>query len=233
MNEDKELPSSWVSLKEAVILMALIAIIITITAPLINVAIKPWPAIWRFFILTVWQSLVVIGMVGLVFFSRRLSLKDLGLGLPMFSQGLGPGIYWGTGIFIAVIISGMVMQQFLPIPPKPQAFAEVLLAAQRPVELGAGILIAVVVAPLAEELLFRGLLFPAMRERVGPTAAIILNGVLFAGVHMDLFRFIPLAVGGMFLAWLFNRSRNLYVAIAAHGTWNALMLAVLLLGKFA
>ncbi|MEW6661057.1 MAG: CPBP family intramembrane glutamic endopeptidase [Bacillota bacterium] len=232
MIEDKEPPSSLLSLKEAAVLLALIALIITVSASIINVIIKPWPDIWRFFILTFWQSLVVIGIVGLVFFSRQLSLQDLGLDLSGFFRGLGLGINWGIGIFIGVVFTGMLVQLLLPFPPKPQAFTDVLLAARLPVELGAGILIGVVLAPLAEELLFRGMLFPAMREKMGLATAIILNGAVFAGVHMDLFRFIPLAVGGMLLAWLFNRSRNLYVAIAAHSTWNALMLAVLLLAKF-
>jgi len=229
MIENKEPPSSWISLKEAIVLFAFIFIMIAITVTILSVIIDPWPQIWRFYILMLWQSLVIVGVIGLVFFSRQLSLKDLGLDLSGFFRGIGTGINWGAGIFVGVFITGMLLQFLGPLSPKQQDFAEVVLASRQPAELWAGILIGVVLAPLAEELLFRGMLFPAMREKMGLTTAVILNGAFFAAVHMDALRFLPLAVGGMLLAWLFGRTGNLYVAIAAHSTWNALMLAMLLL----
>jgi membrane protease YdiL (CAAX protease family) len=233
MIEDKKPQAAYLRLKDAAILLALIAFTITVTASLINSLIEHLPDIWRFFILILWQSIVIIGIVALAFFSRRLSLVDIGLAFSGLRSGLFLGIKWGLGIFFAVVISGLLIQLLLPIPPEPQIFVEILLATRQPVELGIGILIGVILAPLAEELLFRGMLFPAMRDKLGLSVALILNGAVFAGMHMDLYRFLPLMVGGMLLAWSFNRTRNLYVAIAAHSTWNALMLMLLLLGMFA
>jgi len=229
MIENKEPPSSWLSLKEAAVLFAFIVVMIAVTVSILSVIFDPWPQIWRFYILMLWQSLVIIGIIGLVFLIRQFSLKDLGLDLSGFFRGLSSGIKWGAVIFAGVVLTGMLVQLLVPITPKPQDFAEVVLAARQPVELWAGIVIGVILAPLAEELLFRGMLFPAMREKMGLTTAVILNGAFFSAVHMDAFRFLPLAVGGMLLAWLFGRSGNLYIVIAAHSTWNALMLAMLLL----
>jgi len=84
------------------------------------------------------------------------------------------------------------------------------------------ILIACVLAPVAEEIVFRGVLLSALRERYGDASAIALSSLAFALVHVSLFAIPPIFVFALLLGWLFVRTRSLWVSIAAHAMFNAL-----------
>ena len=79
------------------------------------------------------------------------------------------------------------------------------------------------VAPLVEELLFRGLGF-SLLERFGRWPAILLVGVTFALAH-GLFQAFPeLAIFGCALAWLRANTKSVFPGMLLHGTFNALAL---------
>jgi membrane protease YdiL (CAAX protease family) len=85
-----------------------------------------------------------------------------------------------------------------------------------------GILVTVaVLAPVFEELLFRGVILPALRERLGPWLAILLSGVLFAAIHLDLRALVPLATLGCLLGYVAHRGGSLVPAILVHALWNS------------
>jgi len=85
-----------------------------------------------------------------------------------------------------------------------------------------------VVAPICEELLFRGFMYRALRNWRGAWPASILTGVVFGAVHgasapaVDL---LPLALLGILLCWVYELSGSLYPCIALHLTNNALALS--------
>jgi membrane protease YdiL (CAAX protease family) len=82
-----------------------------------------------------------------------------------------------------------------------------------------------VLAPVCEEFLFRGFIFGALRNWRGPWPAAILTGVLFGGVHAgsapaaDL---VPLAVLGVVLCVLYERTGSLYPCIGLHALNNSI-----------
>lgn len=88
---------------------------------------------------------------------------------------------------------------------------------------------AVLVAPLVEETVFRGLLYPALRRRLGVRGAVVLSSALFGLVH-GLSHMAPLAILGVFLAFLVERTGALIACVAAHMAFNALTVAQLLGG---
>jgi membrane protease YdiL (CAAX protease family) len=83
-------------------------------------------------------------------------------------------------------------------------------------------LVASVLAPLAEEIAFRGYLLSAFRTRLPPGAAIAASSVLFAGMHLDPVRFPAVLFLGLFLGWLAWRSGSIWPAVAAHAVNNGL-----------
>ena len=99
--------------------------------------------------------------------------------------------------------------------------------------LGAAIMSAllIVVAPLAEEVVYRGVLLSAIDDRWGSTAALVFSAVVFSAAHLSLVGFLPLFVVGALFGWLFLTSRSLKVAIVAHAVFNSLGVAVLLAQK--
>jgi membrane protease YdiL (CAAX protease family) len=82
-----------------------------------------------------------------------------------------------------------------------------------------------VVAPICEELLFRGFIFTALRNWRGTLPAALITAVLFGGVHvgsapaLDL---VPLAALGFGLCLLYRHTGSLYPCIAAHSLNNSL-----------
>ncbi len=91
-------------------------------------------------------------------------------------------------------------------------------------------LITCVVAPVCEEILFRGYIFTALRGWSGTLPAALITGVLFGGVHagsapaLDL---VPLAVLGFGLCLLYRGTGSLYPCFAVHSLNNTLAFASL------
>jgi membrane protease YdiL (CAAX protease family) len=77
----------------------------------------------------------------------------------------------------------------------------------------------VVVAPVTEEFLFRGILFHRWAVKWGVRAAIVMTSVLFGLLHSNL---IGLFVFGVVMSLLYLTTRSLLVPIAAHALNNAL-----------
>ncbi len=95
----------------------------------------------------------------------------------------------------------------------------------------------VLLAPLGEELLFRGLLLRALVRRVPFWTAAVLSGVLFALCHFDQYvpwplwpRTLTLAGTGVVLAWLY-RWRGYPASVIAHATVNVGAAIALLLTR--
>lgn len=92
---------------------------------------------------------------------------------------------------------------------------------------------AVVLAPIGEEMFFRGLFFPVLRRRLAAWPAITLSGAVFAGIHfqstLDAYAVTAVIVlpVGMTLAWLRERRATLWVPIVAHSVYNLVQVVVL------
>lgn len=79
----------------------------------------------------------------------------------------------------------------------------------------------VVVAPVVEELFFRGLLLGAMRRRWGAVAAVVASSVVFGATHFQPLLLPALATAGAVFAVSAVRTRRLGTAIAVHAAFNA------------
>ena len=84
-----------------------------------------------------------------------------------------------------------------------------------------------VTAPIAEEVLFRGVLYPSLLRRLGPQWAAVVSGMLFAVVHFEWHTIAPLALLGYLLARIYHITGSLPLVIAFHAGNN--LLAILLL----
>jgi uncharacterized protein len=92
-------------------------------------------------------------------------------------------------------------------------------------------LLIVVAAPVSEEIFFRGFLFGGLRRGLPFAAAALISGVIFGAFHYtgahSLTVLPQLAVLGVILAWVYERSGSIYPTIALHVLNNALAFAVL------
>lgn len=86
---------------------------------------------------------------------------------------------------------------------------------------------AVVLAPVAEEFIFRGLLYPFFKQLGHPRLALIGVSIAFAVIHLDAATFMPLFVLALALTWLYELTDSLWAPITAHALFNATNLVVL------
>ena len=87
-------------------------------------------------------------------------------------------------------------------------------------------LLAVVIAPLAEETFFRAFLFTALLQPLGFGWAAAASSLIFALGHFHLGVVVPIFALGLLLAWLYHTTRSLWTVVAAHQMFNALSLAL-------
>ncbi|MFA9445019.1 lysostaphin resistance A-like protein [Egicoccus sp. AB-alg6-2] len=161
----------------------------------------------------------------------RLSWRLLG---PLRPSGLHAayGVVVGIAGFLGVNAFILAILQFIgPVdPPEQQLLSELT---QGGISTFLAIVAAVVMAPLLEEVAFRGVLFQGLKRKVGLWPAALVSGLVFAAVHVEVTQ--PLYSAGLLtlgvaLAWSLHRFGSLIVPIAAHAVFNAISVGLTLLG---
>jgi membrane protease YdiL (CAAX protease family) len=116
----------------------------------------------------------------------------------------------------------------LGMPPTEEAAVELIANAKSVwfrVYLGG---FAVVLAPVAEEFIFRGMLFPFLQRLGLRWLAWFGVSALFALIHYNAVSFLPLLALALALTWLYEKTDNLLAPITAHALFNAINLVLLL-----
>jgi membrane protease YdiL (CAAX protease family) len=111
-------------------------------------------------------------------------------------------------------------------PKSPQTVVKDLGADTSTLLLVAGALVVIVVAPVCEELFFRGFLYRVLRVRMGFWAAALIDGVLFGLVHGSLVIVPILAFLGVVLCYIYERTGTLFATIAVHALNNTISYGV-------
>jgi len=146
------------------------------------------------------------------------------IGQPWFRLWLEPALF-GVGFILPAFglhyISQTVLAQ-LGHEPVVQQAVQMVMATEHPVEVGLQIVSVVMMAPIAEELLFRGILFNTIKHAGYPLAGMFASAALFALVHGSVALMLPLFVMGFALAWVYEKSGSIIAPIVMHATFNAI-----------
>ena len=181
--------------------------------------------------------LLVSTQVALLAVSWLLVFRPRALaGLPSWpgrnaAAAITSGVGWGIGAWvISTLVAGAVVfvLEALGIEPEPQA-AELAIAMLDPWLV---IVAVVILAPIAEEIFFRGVVFNALLREGGPRWAFIGSSALFAIIHVSLVALLPIFLLGLALAWVYRRTGNLLAPIVMHATVNGISVALALLVRF-
>src|SRR5204863_1624226 len=70
-------------------------------------------------------------------------------------------------------------------------------------------IVTIILAPVAEEMLFRGIAYTWLKQRGFRLLAVLVTSILFAAMHVDVVRFVPLFVLSIFLIFLYEKTGNL------------------------
>lgn len=183
-----------------------------------------------------WLLLLGLTVVG----TSALRWREIGAGtVGVRADRIAADVAWGilaagpvlavtllaTAVLVALI--GVAPEGAIPVPRSGADFALVLLAAA-------------VIAPIGEELFYRGFATTAWARAIGPTGAIVRGALFFAFAHIvslggsdfghagrvALVAFLARVPIALALGWIFLRRGSLPASIALHATFNALIVVL-------
>ena len=167
---------------------------------------------------------VPIALLALVLARRFLGAGPAELGLARPSgAAIRTGVLAGFAIFALTIPLEIAQRAVFGSPEQ-----SIVAAFQRHRGLEAFALDAlagVVIAPFAEELLFRGVLFAGLRQRMPLAAAAALSAAAFVVPHGPSVA-LPLFAAGVVLALVYERTHSIFANLTAHGAFNLIGLSL-------
>lgn len=128
-----------------------------------------------------------------------------------------------------VIVTGWLLVRLFGDPGGSNPLLELVLESRDPLALSLLAMTAVLLAPLFEEVIFRGTLLPVLARRTGSLTGVMLSGLLFGMAHISIGELAPLTVLGIGLALLRLSSGRLFPCVLMHALWNAVTFVNLLL----
>ena len=174
-------------------------------------------------------SLVMILMEGVLIFlawtftvrKYHASWRQLGLNDFDLLRSLIHGVLWLIALRIFVAVYALIAQSIFNFKPSFDLVQGI------PDMFGSGIgglilaiLVVSLVAPVAEELFFRGFIYSALRNRFGVGKGIMISAVIFAFFHSRAWLIIPVTAMGAVLAFLYEREKSIGPAIVLHALNN-------------
>jgi uncharacterized protein len=179
---------------------------------------------------SVLYGIQVILMLGVVWFYaiywRRSRWKDLGLTYYSLIKAI-----WYSFLALLLIMAinfvyVILMTRIFKISPPSSKIEE--LITNKNVSYVMLLVIVSVIAPVCEEIFFRGFLFQGFRKRWGAPTGMLISSVLFSAAHLDLYNFLPLLAIGWVLAYLFHKTKSLLPVIFLHAIYNLILILILL-----
>ncbi|HDL64115.1 MAG TPA: CPBP family intramembrane metalloprotease [Proteobacteria bacterium] len=155
---------------------------------------------------------------------------------PMELMGISPA-GWGISLrqalrgyilffpsLIVLMVISLLATKIIGLPYQPHPLVQPLLEAGESSLLWPLFAVAILIGPLAEELFFRGLFFPALKSKMSVSAAVISSAALFATLHLNWAGWLPIFGLGILLAYSYQKTGDLLVPIFIHAIHNSLFL---------
>jgi len=86
--------------------------------------------------------------------------------------------------------------------------------------IGAMVFVACIVAPIAEEVVFRGYIYPVMKRFSGKGFAMVVSSLFFAAIHVNVLSLVPLFLLALILVFVYEKSGSLWTPICLHMIFN-------------
>lgn len=125
-----------------------------------------------------------------------------------------------TLIGLIIIISEIdnVTQYFFPMPDEVKDIFNQLLNIKG--NIIPSFIILIIVAPLTEELLFRGIILRGFLKNYPAFKAILIQALFFALIHLNIWQYSSAFIAGIFLGWLYLNTKSWLICFIVHAFFN-------------
>lgn len=178
---------------------------------------------------------IAVYVLYIVCIKYRHPVAAVGLSLANAAGNVKLGIKRYLVVVPLIILAGFVVNliaTYYGVTPEMQDVVQWVLEEQSVFILASLIFFGIFVAPLIEEIVFRGFLQPALKNTLGGRYAVVASASLFAAVHMDVFAALQIFILGMLLGYLYEKTQTLVASVAVHILHNSFTLVFLLFFKF-
>lgn len=140
-------------------------------------------------------------------------------------------------LFMWIILSGLKIGGYIQWMESlgvetTQETVKLLQKSQDPLILGLMIFAAVIAAPLCEEIVFRGYLYPVLKKFSGILPATLCSSLVFAAAHGSLITLLPFIIFGGVLVFLYEKTGSIWAPIAAHFCFNAFTVTIQMAARY-
>ncbi len=148
--------------------------------------------------------------------------------LGLVKDNMARNIFYGISGYVAVMpiiftigILIYILLNVLELEPPPQPIVGLFLMEKNVALVFASSVIASVFGPVIEEIFFRGVMYSAVKRKLGVFWGIFITSILFSFLHTHAFTyflvgFIPIAILGGVLAYLYEKTGSLIPSITLH-----------------
>jgi uncharacterized protein len=134
-------------------------------------------------------------------------------------------------VLTLIILLTFVFIRAVGYDPPVQPIVEVFIEEKKASVIWMSVVFAAIFGPVAEEIFFRGFMYPAVKKKWGVAAALIATSAIFSLLHAHAAGFLPIMALGVFLAYLYERTGSLFVPMAVHMIHNMCMLVMVMLAR--
>jgi membrane protease YdiL (CAAX protease family) len=185
------------------------------------------------------QSLSFLGFAIWQLRSNEYTAEDLGISLEHLKGSIGISIVMGLAnvcLSYLLVLASNILFMFYLSPEKFDALKqrEQLGALQQLVTqphtywvIGYVLLIVCVLAPIAEELFFRGYLYESLKRRYDLRTGALVNSLLFALIHFYVISFIPIFVLGLLLTYIREKCKTIIAPMIVHLVYNLIAVVII------
>ncbi|MDR3236777.1 MAG: CPBP family intramembrane metalloprotease [Prevotellaceae bacterium] len=209
------LPQAWGLVALALLSQIAGGAVAGVLMPLIGGAAQAWTVMFSYVLSFALMALIVVRLGG--------RTAEEVVGVPV--RRLSPAVFVLLACLMpALAVTVEPLTAWIPMPDKVKQLFESTFARTLPT-----FLVAVVVAPVAEEWLCRGVILKGLLRHYAPRKAIIWSAILFGVLHANPWQAIPACCIAIAIGWVYWRTRSLWYCIFMHAVNNGMAFLVLLL----
>ena len=172
---------------------------------------------------------LIMGIFGVIGFQRKSAIEMFGMEPSRLPKAAGTGLLWLLITYPLILAAQGLVQKIFGNADDSQLIVKYFLEHPDLKHRAAVVFMAVILAPVAEEVIFRGYFYGIIRRYGGRIPALLTSSLLFAAIHVHLPSLLGLGILAIILCLLYERTGSLWASITMHAAFNASTIVVLIL----